>query len=248
MSGGKISGKEELKRNLRHNFTDYRESHPKQGDYQRASREYETSLQMFEKLRDQAGIANTRRKLGDIHYLRGEHDAALHEYEASLRIGDQSGITFTRRTIGMIHQQRGDYEAALREYEASLRTFEKLGDQSGIAFTRHLLGNIHYGCGDYEAALREYAESLRIDEELGNKYGIAVSKGQIALIHGQRKEYAAAFDSYFYALTVLKQLQSPNAEIAFNWLRRLRKTWGADAFDAAWQQAAGEPVPDEMKE
>jgi len=28
MSGGKISGKEELKRNLRHNFTDYRESHP----------------------------------------------------------------------------------------------------------------------------------------------------------------------------------------------------------------------------
>ena len=43
-------------------------------------------------------------------------------------------------------------------------------------------------------------------------------------------------------------MQSPNASIAANDLKRLRSAWGAEPFDAAWQEATGEAVPDDLKE
>ena len=50
------------------------------------------------------------------------------------------------------------------------------------------------------------------------------------------------------ALAITAQMQLPDVARAVKDLTRLRSAWGAEPFDAAWQEATGEAVPDDLKE
>jgi hypothetical protein len=52
---------------------------------------------------------------------------------------------------------------------------------------------------------------------------------------------------YVKALTIFAELQSPDAQITANNLIDLRNAWGAEFFDAAWEEKTGEKVPDWLK-
>ena len=145
-------------------------------------------------------------------------------------------------------QRRGSYAEALAHYERSLKIKEELGNRSGIAMCLYEIGNLHYLRGSYAEALAHYERSLKIEEELGSRSNIASSLGQMGQLLLQLGQYEDAFGRILSALSILMELQSPNAANAVNDLKRLRSAWGAEPFDAAWQEATGEPVPDELKE
>ena len=63
-----------------------------------------------------------------------------------------------------------------------------------------------------------------------------------------RGQYKKAFGHSLSALAITAQMQLPQAAKAVNDLKRLRSTWGSEPFDAAWQEATGEAVPDDLKE
>lgn len=146
------------------------------------------------------------------------------------------------------HYSLSHYKDALAWVKKSKYYFEQLEDAGKVAVCHRFIGLLHQSRGDSAAALREYEASLQIAEELGDLAVIANSKGQIARLFEEREKYKIAFDGYLYALKVLIQLQSADALVAIPKLRRLRSRWGANAFDAAWWDAAGEPVPEGMKE
>jgi hypothetical protein len=103
---------------------------------------------------------------------------------------------------------------------------------------------IHQDRGEYEAALQQYERSLKIKEELGDRAGVARSRGQIGQLFTQLGRYPEAFGHSLFALVTFVDLQSPDARIAVNDLKNLRAKWGKKKFDAAWQQATGEAVPE----
>lgn len=78
--------------------------------------------------------------------------------------------------------------------------------------------------------------------------GVAASLHQVAMIHQDRGEYGEALEYYEKALTLLTQLQSPDAKIAMNNLKKLRDTWGHQEFDEEWRKKTGKAFNGEGKE
>jgi tetratricopeptide (TPR) repeat protein/CHAT domain-containing protein len=226
--------------------------HQHRGDYTAALEQYEKSLKILEELGDRANMASSLHQIGTIHQHRGDYPAALEQYEKSLKIreelGDRAGVAQSLHQIGMIHQARGDYPAALEQYEKSLKIFEELGDRANMANSLHQIGMIHQARGDYPAALEQYEKSLKIEEELGNRDGVARSHAQLGKLFTETKKYQEAFEHLLISLNIFAELQSPNARIVVNDLIKLRTQWGAEHFDAAWQEKTGEEVPDFLKE
>ena len=127
------------------------------------------------------------------------------------------------------------------------RLFDKL-DAQETAVILHNFGILIQSRGDYEKALEYYNRSLKIQEELSDRSGIANSFGQIGKLYIEVGRYDEAFQHFLLALSILIELQSPNARLAATHLKELRAKWGEENFDAAWREATGEDVPEWLKE
>jgi tetratricopeptide (TPR) repeat protein len=225
--------------------------HQRRGEYEEALELYERALKMNEELGHRAGVASSLHQIGMIHQDRGEYEAALEQYERSLKIteelGYREGVAASIHQTALVHQEQGEYEAALELYERSLKIRKELGDQSGVAGSLHQIAIIHEYRGEYEAALELYEQSLNIKLELGDRAGVASSLHQIGMIRELQSDYPEAFRLLSRALAILVELRLPEAGIAQDNIKTLRREWGEENFDAAWQQARGEPVPDWLK-
>jgi tetratricopeptide (TPR) repeat protein len=225
--------------------------HQERGDYVAALAEYEKSLKIAEELGNRAGVASSLHEIGTIHLDRGDYAAALIEYEKSRKIaeelGDRAGVAISLHQIGMIHHDRGDYTAALAEYEKALKIAEELGDRAGMASSLHQIGMIHQDCGAYAIAFTNYEKSLKTSEELGDRVGVAITRGQTGKLFTQTGRYHEAFEHLFFAHSTFVELQSPDTKIVANMLKKLRAKWGTKSFDAAWQKATNEAVPEWLK-
>ncbi|MBN1349383.1 tetratricopeptide repeat protein [candidate division KSB1 bacterium] len=222
--------------------------HQERGEYGEALKGYQKSLKIKEEIGDRAGVAKSLHQIGRIHQERGEYGEALKGYQNSLKIkeeiGDRAGVAISLHQIGRIHQERGEYGEALKGYQNSLKIAEEIGDRAGVAKSLHQIGMIHQARGEYGEALKQYQNSLKIKEEIGNRAGVAISLHQIGMIHQEHGDFEDAFEKVLAALLTFTQLQSPNANIAANTLKKLRKKWGAANFDPAWQEKTGEAVPE----
>ena len=147
------------------------------GDYDEAARQYQRSLDINERLGDQAGMASSYHQLGMLAQDRGDYDEAARQYQRSLdineRLGNQAGMATSYHQLGILAQDRGDYDEAARQYQRSLDINERLGDQAGMASGYHQLGILAQDRGDYEEAARQYQRSLDIIERLGDQAGMA---------------------------------------------------------------------------
>jgi tetratricopeptide (TPR) repeat protein len=148
--------------------------------------------------------------LGILLQDRGDIQAAIHQYEKSLKIeeelGNHAGVARFLHQIGIIHQELGNYPAALEQHEKSLKIEEELGNHAGVARSLHEIGIILHDCGDYPAALEQYEKSLKIKKELGDRAGAAHSLHEIGMIHHARGDYPAALEQYEKSLKIFEEL------------------------------------------
>ena len=81
------------------------------GDYDAAERSYHQAREVFERLGDQAGMANSYHQLGILAQARGDYDAAEPLYRRALeireRIGDQAGIASSYGQFGTLARAAG---------------------------------------------------------------------------------------------------------------------------------------------
>jgi len=107
------------------------------GDYDAAEPLYRRSLEISERIGDQADMSASYHQLGILAQLRGDYDAAEPLYRRSLEIderaGDQAGMSAGYHQLGWLAQLRGDYDAAEPLYRRSLEIKERVGDQEGMS-------------------------------------------------------------------------------------------------------------------
>jgi tetratricopeptide (TPR) repeat protein/CHAT domain-containing protein len=218
------------------------------GEYDSALDYHMRSLKIKEEVNDRLGMAMSLHQIGNVNYLRDQYTEALDHYGRSLEIieelGDRSRAALSFHGIGMVQQAIGDYDKALEYYDRSIKIKEELGDRSGLASSLHQIGLVHQSLGDPEEALAHCERSLKIEEELGNPLGIATSMHQIGLILRDLERYEEAFIKVLTGLKIFSGLQSQNIPKAMHVLRTIRNKWGPENFDAAWNEATGEDVPD----
>jgi tetratricopeptide (TPR) repeat protein/CHAT domain-containing protein len=222
--------------------------HEAHGEYAAALKLYQRVLAIEEEMGDRHGVAGSLRNIGIILQNRGEYAEALDMYQRSLamaeELGDRVNAAKSLYQMGIIHFLREEYVVALGLYQRSLAMAEELGDRDGMANSMLTIGMIHRARGEYEEALGLYQQSLAIGEELGDRASVAISQYQIGVLFTKTELYAEAFPLLLNALATVLELQSPNEEIVVDTLKELRAEWGMVNFDAKWQEATNEDVPE----
>ena len=180
------------------------------GDYGEAARQYQRTLDISQRLGDQAGMATSYHQLGVLAQNRGDYDQAARHYQRALdideRLGNQAGMADTYGQLGSLAYLHGNYDEAARHYQRSLNIREQLGNQAGLARSYHGLGLIAQQKGDYDEAARQYRRSLDINERLGNQAGMAGIHHQLGILAQIRGDYGEAARQYQRSLDIDERL------------------------------------------
>jgi tetratricopeptide (TPR) repeat protein len=98
--------------------------------------------------------------LGILLQNRGDYQAAIHQYEKSLKIkeelGNRAGVASSLHQIGRIHHEREEYQEALEMYIKSLTIFAELQSPDASTTIENLIElRTQWGAEHFDAAWME---------------------------------------------------------------------------------------------
>lgn len=141
------------------------------GKREDAETHYRGSLEIYERIKDTAGVANIHSNLGVVYRRMGRWDDALRENAASLqlrqRMGDPWGIGTIHNNIGEVYRTRGEFASAIAAYEGAIDVWQPIGYTAGVALALTGLGAAITESGDAARG----REVLRDAEERWTKLG-----------------------------------------------------------------------------
>jgi predicted ATPase/tRNA A-37 threonylcarbamoyl transferase component Bud32 len=143
----------------------------KQGDYKTAQATYEMTLQTFQSVGDDRGMAVSLNGLGDVAAALGNRAGARELYYESLakfrHIDDPWGVAAVLRDLGDLACRDNDTADACTFYKQALTIFHKVGHRRGMAMLLQRLAHcaVETGHPDCAVTLAGAAEMLR--EKLG---------------------------------------------------------------------------------
>ncbi|MGQ0813442.1 MAG: tetratricopeptide repeat protein [Gemmatimonadota bacterium] len=164
---------------------------------------YERALEYF---RTQGGeaVAQLLRKIGLVHYFRGNFELALALFERSKHIADESGLicdgAAASNCLGIVHQALGELELAESLYEAAQKQALEVGDDRLAVMIDQNLGTIANIRGQSELALQRYSSALRRYQAIGDEIGAARALNNIGMAHSDMQQWQAAEQSFDQAL------------------------------------------------
>ncbi|HEY3061223.1 MAG TPA: tetratricopeptide repeat protein [Chloroflexota bacterium] len=126
------------------------------GDLKSAAAYNEQSREIYERLEDVLGLADSHANLGIIHRRTGQWQRAMAEYEVALKLreraGDLRGVVICHNNIAEVHRTLGDAEQAIPAYTRAFEMSQSFGSAllSGVALvglgaSRIELGDITQG-------------------------------------------------------------------------------------------------------
>lgn len=141
------------------------------GDYKTALEYAFKSLNIFEKLEDQPGIAMAYGNIGDILMSQEKYSETIEYAEKALKIQKELNLS---DDLGYTYQQLADSWLQLKEYDKalgyaneSLKIRQELNGLVKIGLSYNTRANIQKLMGSYEGALNDYQKSLDIARETG---------------------------------------------------------------------------------
>ncbi|MFN2577099.1 MAG: protein kinase [Pyrinomonadaceae bacterium] len=181
-----------------------------QCDYQAARLSFQKNLELYRKLGDKWGIANSANNLGIIALRQHDYDDARALYEESLalwrELDNQNAVALSLGNLGNVADKRGDFAAARDYYEQSLGVFKSLKDARGVALSLGLLGDISRQQQQYQKANDFYNQSLAILSELGDKRAAANLLSDMGDMAAQRGDYDSTRPLYEEAMVIFSEL------------------------------------------
>lgn len=170
--------------------------HRIRGRYEKALALLRKSLEIYEKMDDQEGVAFALNNLGLAELGRGEYEMALDHIGRGLEILEEMGNPHTISTcLGNLAQataMSGDYPEALGLLERSLRIREKIGDLSGVSNCLNNMAVMFEDLGEFDKAIDHYGRCLDIGESTGNEWMIALSHLNLGCSRLLKEEYDKA--------------------------------------------------------
>lgn len=147
------------------------------GKYDAAMGHLRRAQELFERSRDDRGIASTLDDMGRVHWLRGGYSQALDFHRQALTIrralGDRRSIALSLANIGRVHHDSGNFKAAIAQFREALDLRRDIGDMVGIVQSLCDLGTVYSEDGSHEQALELLAEARHVAQEIGDKLALA---------------------------------------------------------------------------
>jgi predicted ATPase len=209
----------------------------RQGDYEQAKVQCETSLALFRELRDKKGIAYALNTLGLVARDQGHYKRAIELLEEGLALfrdmEDKHGIALSLYVLGRAAWRQKEYRRAGVLCQESLSLSRELGYKRGIAYSLDILGRVAWDQGNSHQAQKLCEDSLTLFRELGEKQGIAHSLRRLGLIARHRGDFQQATALSRDALSLFWEL-GEKLGIA----ECLEERASVNAAQGLWKQAA----------
>lgn len=110
---------------------------------------------------------------------RGDHVAAIENYDEAIQLGVDSGFAYRQR--GASYYALGNYEAAIKDFSEAIR----LNAEDINAYLSR--GNSYHASGDYEAAVMDYDKAIRLNADDADVYERRAAS-QVALGNSEAAE------------------------------------------------------------
>ncbi len=147
------------------------------GKYDLAMEHLRRAHELFERSKDDRGIASTLDDMGRVHWLRGAYGQALDFHRQALTIrralGERRSIALSLANIGRVHHDTGNFKAAINQFREALDLRRDIGDLVGVVQSLCDLGGVHGEDGNHEIALEMLTEARTMAQEIGDKLALA---------------------------------------------------------------------------
>jgi tetratricopeptide (TPR) repeat protein len=151
--------------------------HRRLGKYDIAMEHLRRAYELFERSRDDRGIASTLDDMGRVNWLRGGFGQALDYHRQALTIrralGDRRSIALSLANIGRVHHDTGNFKAAISQFREALDLRRDINDLVGVVQSLCDLGGVHAEDGNHEAALELLGEARKMAGEINDKLALA---------------------------------------------------------------------------
>jgi tetratricopeptide (TPR) repeat protein len=157
------------------------------------------ALALFEKSRDERGVASTLDDLGKVAWRRGDYASALDVMGRALtmrqRIGDRRSIAVSLNNLGNVHHDTGAFRRAIELFEGALKIRREIGDLVGLSITLNNLGTLAQDQKDDARARDLFEEALAVAKETGNRNRIAMVLTNVGYVHHRLGDDAKAIET-----------------------------------------------------
>jgi CHAT domain-containing protein len=130
------------------------------GDYQPSIELYNSALAMFEKAKNQEGIARTLTAVIQPHIMLGSYDQAFQAAERAqgvfVKLGDGRRLARLENNIGNIYHRQDRFEEALTHYELAYQQLLPHGDSEELAISLNNMSMCLITMNDFARALATY--------------------------------------------------------------------------------------------
>jgi tetratricopeptide (TPR) repeat protein len=176
---------------------------------------HEHALTLYAEVGDLAGQAFTYLNLAQIFEDHGPYPSGLANAERALDLyraaGHRTGQARALNAVGWFHGLCGDYPQALTCCQQALELLDELGDRRGQAATWDSIGYAQHHLGDHRQAAASYQRALHLYRDVGERRGETIALVHLGDTHHDAGDVAAARDAWRQALTILDELEHPDA-------------------------------------
>lgn len=186
------------------------------GLHTRAVPRLERALELFTRLGDDTGRANTHRSLGWEREQLDDLPGALRHNRLALdlfrALGDRAAQASVLNSVGWYHALLGEHQQALAHCFEALPMLQALGDRYGQAATWDSIAYVHQHLGRHPHALLGYRNALALLRDLGAPYIEADILVRVGDTHRAMGDPDSARTAWEQALILFEDLGHPDAE------------------------------------
>jgi tetratricopeptide (TPR) repeat protein len=180
------------------------------GDYSTALEWFSQAIDSFTIADDQVHLSESLAQKGYVHYLNGQYEAAVRNFNEALaidqKLGNKERESAGMRKIAMVLEILKKFPAAQDLYQKSLAVEQELGNEAGQARVYHHLGRLQELQMQYDEAIGFYQQSLDLKLQINDRQGLATTYHQLGNLKLMQKSYDEALESYQSALEAEKKL------------------------------------------
>jgi len=186
------------------------------GHSEDANRHLRHALTLAETANDIMSQAHIHNSIGHLRERDGRHEEALHHARLATAlfrtVGHRHGEANTLNGVGWCYAMLGDLQKAIDHCQEALRLLQEIDDRFGQAHVWDSLGYIHYQAGQHDRAIDCYEKAFGLACELGARRNGAEHLAHLGDVHHAAGNVRAAREAWQKALTVLEQIDHPDAD------------------------------------
>ena len=181
------------------------------GNYTQASVIYEKALGKSKSLQDNANIAESLRKQGQLLRKRKDYAGSLEKLTEALSMStvmnDKGSMAKTLNSMAILNYRMKDNDDALKNWLQALALVEEFDDKPKISKYLNNIGIWYRNDQDYSKSAEYYEKSLKIKEELGDKRNMGKTLNNIGNIYFLMGEYENSIANYSRSIEIKEELQ-----------------------------------------